>query len=907
MGQPYDQKGKRSDKEDQRLSSKATATIRNVKASEDQGRKLDSQTRKQGTNATPESIPLAIATIQTKGLRKASTQEQKAFYAAKLKQLDSLVPKPYAELDAATQELEKERAQKSLVALRVKASGEPSSGSEGKDDVSFTDEELVEHAVRKNTLAREALQREQKAFTNKLRALIESETAGPTVSSQSDRAAIPLQRMLDGESSSPRTKAPASERAQSRRRTETSLGSRRRARLNMRRKPLQTDQDTANVDSQGPPLHFWDHAVSSDSVTFESLHKTDVPVAKLSHGLTRVLFNPGVHFLRDPRSGVYNFPRQLEDLPPIDQFEFDKLPQYMTSSKDPLLVDLAKEAHKPFVGSTSSVVAMLCQIYFWISKGRRVNLNMLSATWQDMDNDFSMGQKLPTSVTLNLRDGVYAIDADKSMDATSDSNVLAEYGHMMEKLVTTDHDEFLRFLKSSDNPAPSEVDHKQAYQFSKTDRMVLRSQLDAHDTHLPNVTFDVKTRGSVAIRQDRLNHEEGSGYTVDKLHGPWESFEREYYDLIRSAFLKYQFQCRIGHMDGCFVAYHSTRRFFGFQYVPISDMDLALFGSTQTGDQVFRLSIGILETILEKATTCFPEQSIKVTFAAGQDSEDVLRVFVSPRDEEDPTELDGKSRMVLIEYKGWNYLDGDPVEQVVIDKPKKVDDSWIQPVWTIGFDMRVSPIHQESTGIDDEAAQTSDVGGVDRDETAVAIETAASTSEASNAEADPVQDETSTDDATPTHEEVIASDFVKKPPLKPLDPSQVFKLFRETREIQTMFSNLTLPTGISRNDVVAAADRLAKLKEERAEGSGSSGGEDEHERRPIELDPSDLAVRFPIKEGLDYRVRPSLIVRSLRAKARSGRKRMQEREAQEDPEAGYAEIESVLRQRQGVRRRLQQE
>lgn len=119
--------------------------------------------------------------------------------------------------------------------------------------------------------------------------------------------------------------------------------------------------------------------------------------------------------------------------------------------------------------------------------------------------------------------------------------------------------------------------------------MVLRSQLDAQNDHLPNKTFDVKTRGSIAIRQDRQNYEVRSisvlsriaadapfplqaaaGYSVTKLRGSYNSFEREYYvrltlfvvstrypdpllsaqDLIRSAFLKYQFQARIGAMDG---------------------------------------------------------------------------------------------------------------------------------------------------------------------------------------------------------------------------------------------------------------------------------------------------------------------------------------------------------------------
>lgn len=95
----------------------------------------------------------------------------------------------------------------------------------------------------------------------------------------------------------------------------------------------------------------------------------------------------------------------------------------------------------------------------------------------------------------------------------------------MEKLLTTEPDEFDRYLKDSPNPAPSLKDERQAYQYStvrcdssmrrrvpsdplseQTEHMVLRSQLDAHDEHLPNVSFDVKTRGSVAVRQDRLNY-----------------------------------------------------------------------------------------------------------------------------------------------------------------------------------------------------------------------------------------------------------------------------------------------------------------------------------------------------------------------------------------------------------------
>lgn len=86
----------------------------------------------------------------------------------------------------------------------------------------------------------------------------------------------------------------------------------------------------------------------------------------------------------------------------------------------------------------------------------------------------------------------------------------------------------------------------------------MRAQLDAHDPRLPGTgVFDIKTRAAVAIRYDPLNYmvrhlagyflfitlfrylQQNSGYLIRTMQGLYESFEREYYDLIRSAFLKY--------------------------------------------------------------------------------------------------------------------------------------------------------------------------------------------------------------------------------------------------------------------------------------------------------------------------------------------------------------------------------
>jgi hypothetical protein len=71
---------------------------------------------------------------------------------------------------------------------------------------------------------------------------------------------------------------------------------------------------------------------------------------------------------------------------------------------------------------------------------------MLSASWQDavrfclallsateltsphaQNPEFSAGQRLPASIIMHRREDHYAIDADKSMDASLNLNVLADY------------------------------------------------------------------------------------------------------------------------------------------------------------------------------------------------------------------------------------------------------------------------------------------------------------------------------------------------------------------------------------------------------------------------------------------------------------------------------------------------
>ncbi|KDQ25849.1 hypothetical protein PLEOSDRAFT_1044677, partial [Pleurotus ostreatus PC15] len=380
------------------------------------------------------------------------------------------------------------------------------------------------------------------------------------------------------------------------------------------------------------------------------------PIARLSHGLDRVLFNPGVHWLQDPRSHVYNFTPWLEKIPKVNDFAFERLTGFIKSSKDDDLYTLAKRENRTFAGSTSSLTKILSHIYFLISGDKHVDTSNLSAAFQSEAKSFTPGQRMPATVILNYRDGVYAIDSDSDSPEATDRNVLTWMGTLLEKFLTTSPQEFKTHLRST--PSDPEVNPKrEAYRYAKSNSFVMRSQLDCQDPRLPGTgVFDIKTRAALPIRMDVLNYEENSGYLIRTLQGPLESFEREYYDLIRSAFLKYSFQARIGNMDGVLVAYHNTARLFGFQYVPLEEMDERLFGSPEVGERVFQKCLALLEIVADEVIRTYPKQSLKCTFET-LEGKGRMDIWVQPLDAEGSAESQKTAPMKQIQVTATNYLD----------------------------------------------------------------------------------------------------------------------------------------------------------------------------------------------------------------------------------------------------------
>lgn len=336
-------------------------------------------------------------------------------------------------------------------------------------------------------------------------------------------------------------------------------------------------------------------------------------IAKLAHNLDRVLFNSGVYELQDKRSRVFNFDPALASIMPVKEFDFDAIAEYITSSKDVKLRDLCKKYDKKYCGSTSSMTALLSQFHFLLSAWRKLTYTNISKSFRVEYDNFTLITRAPAAVFATLKDGVYAIDADKQFDSAS---VLSMLGKSMEKFLTLPTEDFEKYHRSrSHELSEEERNAEEGFHYTTIGDFMLRSQLDAHDSRLPGTgMFDLKTRAVLPIRMDAQGYEKGVGYEIQSRTGSFQSYEREYYDMVRSAFLKYSLQVRMGRMDGIFVAFHNTQRIFGFQYISLEEMDHALHGAPDRayGDAEFKASVRILNDLMDRAAKKFPGRSLRL-------------------------------------------------------------------------------------------------------------------------------------------------------------------------------------------------------------------------------------------------------------------------------------------------------
>jgi len=401
-----------------------------------------------------------------------------------------------------------------------------------------------------------------------------------------------------------------------------------------------------DVDDSGLPR------INAKDLRITPLNIEQPSVPGLSHGLDKVLFNPGVMSLQDQHSRVYNFDPYLQNIMPVEEFDFNALQQYKTSSQDSTLSELAKRFEKKYVGSTSSMTSTLSHFHYLLSGWRDLNLGMLSRQFPDKLLTFTQINRAPTAIFLRWKNGTYAIDADKEHDS---GNILMMLGKSMEKLLTLSKSDYERYRKSNSRQISEEERNlPEAYEYTAMGDFLMRSQLDAYDPRLPGTgMFDIKTRAVSSIRMSTSDYKPMLGYEILTHQGKWESYEREYYEMMRSTMLKYMLQARMGRMDGIFLAYHNVQRMFGFQYMPIAELDRAIHGQIDRclGDQEFKFSISLLNKVLEEATARFPEKSLRLHFETRTSPVTAMYVFAEPMEEKQIDKIQATSKAKIEDFE----------------------------------------------------------------------------------------------------------------------------------------------------------------------------------------------------------------------------------------------------------------
>jgi hypothetical protein len=192
----------------------------------------------------------------------------------------------------------------------------------------------------------------------------------------------------------------------------------------------------------------------------------NIPIPRLAHGLQRVLFNEGIHPLRDLVTQKFNFTPFLSKIHQPNEINYDALPPFVTSSKDKVLHQLASANGCTFVGSTSSVGPILSQLYLLFSNFRSLDMRCLpSYRYGNKEYRFTKTTIKPVSVVLRKKDGVYSIDSDPGNILVPKNKILLDLGKSLERMLTTDPAQFMKlYLRSHYVPMPIQPD---AYHYLK--------------------------------------------------------------------------------------------------------------------------------------------------------------------------------------------------------------------------------------------------------------------------------------------------------------------------------------------------------------------------------------------------------------------------------------------------------
>jgi hypothetical protein len=207
----------------------------------------------------------------------------------------------------------------------------------------------------------------------------------------------------------------------------------------------------------------------------------------------------------------------------------------------------------------------------------------------------------------SAKDDMYSIDSYKASYVEPSNQILIDLGKILERFLVNSPTEFKRKYMNLSN-VKRKVKELDTYRFLKLGNIMMRSQLDAYHTSVDGKEeiFDIKTRANSSIRHSISKWKDYAGKAVTNLTGKSFSYETEFYDMVRSAFIKYSVQARIGGMSGMFMAYHNINNLLGFEFIKLSEIDTYAFGSPYMAETFFSVCLTLLQKVLDKFTSDTP-------------------------------------------------------------------------------------------------------------------------------------------------------------------------------------------------------------------------------------------------------------------------------------------------------------
>ena len=362
-----------------------------------------------------------------------------------------------------------------------------------------------------------------------------------------------------------------------------------------------------------PKAHLYAKPLPKDFKLALAEHQFSRPPT-LKHGLERLIRTQGIYPVDEVASMAgNNFLKTLISPPPDILAKF---PSYVPPSQDKVLLATAQKENKRFVTGSSSITEELTHIYYLMSNFKSPDMTGLGKNYEHKNLNFMSAYRKPTTFLLRrLTPDIYAIDGDSGLVPELNKD-LSDMGIVLEAMLTTDESIYRRICDPASGITKEEIadvlSGGRSHKMRTMGDLLIRSQIDCEsmDETGRYFVFEIKTRATAPLRYDVKNIPLYLDYKINRRSGSTESYELEYFDLIRSILIKYYFQIKIGNMDGAFICYHNTKEMFGFQYLTLSQIESRVFGSKEMGEFVLKTTNQIHQLVLKEVLKLFPEDDI---------------------------------------------------------------------------------------------------------------------------------------------------------------------------------------------------------------------------------------------------------------------------------------------------------